>query len=134
MEEVTGLLNKELLAIGGDTYFISSIPAVKAQQMMMVGISALGAMDISKLPYSFLMDLLSYCGIQNKATNAEIRFINEDVINTQVTDPMVLIELEARMIEKNFSFFSDGRLARVMTRLGNVLNPQSVADSSPSKM
>lgn len=123
MQEKT-LKEKEYIDIDGKTYFISAIPAWKAERLMLKGLTALSAMDISKLPDDFLWELLSYCGIKNEATNTEIQFVNEQVLDGYVIDPMVLIELQARMVEKNFGFFSDGRLTRVMTRLGEVFNPK----------
>jgi len=109
--------------IGDKTYFISSIPAVNAQKMLIRAFSAFTSGNVSALPEDLISELLSYAGTYNDS-RAEVQFIDDDVIGMFVTDPMVLIEIEARMVEKNFGFLADGRLQKVLERLGKVMAPK----------
>ena len=122
---------KEYITIDGQKYYIKTIPAIEAERMYFEILPVLQSLDISKLPFSFLMGLMPYCGICNQVTNAEIDFNDPDMIAMYVTKPSVLMELQARVLGKNFSFFSDGSLTRVMSVLSNAfpLNTEGLPPS-----
>lgn len=120
------LLNKEDVTIGDEKYFISSIPATKCQAMLLKAFSAFSQGNIAAIPPELITELLSYCGTYNK-NGAEVQFVDEETADMCVSDPAVLMELEARMVEKNFSFLADGRLTKVMERLGKAFSPASAS-------
>lgn len=124
--QIRELINKEDVVIDGQKYFISSIPAVECQKILLKSFSAFSQGNIAAIPPELLTELLSYCGIYNKM-NAEVQFVDEETITMSVADPMVIIELEARMVEKNFSFLADGRLTRVMERLSKAFSPATAS-------
>lgn len=111
------LENKEYFVIDDKRYFMVDIPAVRAEELFFEILPVMQSLDITKLPFSFAMKLMPYCGICNDSTNAEIRFNSPDVISMYVTKPIVLMELQARVFKKNFSFFTDGSLTRVTSVL-----------------
>lgn len=118
------LLNKQDIEIDGKKYFISSIPALQAQRMLLKAFGALTNGNIANLPPELLEELLSYAGAYNP-NGAEVQFMDEEIIGMMVSDPAVLMEIEARMVEKNFGFLADGRLNRVVERLSRALTPSS---------
>ena len=80
--------------------------------------------DIAGLSADILEELLSYAGAYNP-NGAEVQFLDEEIIGMMVSDPAVLMEIEVRMVEKNFGFLADGRLNRVVERLSRALAPSS---------
>lgn len=115
------LIKKEDVTIDGKKYFISSIPALKAQRMLLDGFGAFANGGVGSLPDSLIRELLSYAGAYNNA-GGEVQFVDEDVIEMMVDDPVVLMELESMMVEKNFGFLADGRMSKVMERLSGAFN------------
>lgn len=113
------LEGKEYVTIGGKKYFLVSIPAIKAEEMFFELLPVLKSLDVTKLPFSFVMSLMPYCGFVNEETNSEIRFTSPEIIGMYVTNPVVLMELQARVLGKNFGFFSDGSLMSVTAVLSN---------------
>lgn len=116
------LLNKEDIEIDGKKYFISSIPAIQAQRMLVRAFGAFSKGDVAGLSADILEELLGYAGAYNP-NGAEVQFLDEEIIGMMVSDPAVLMEIEVRMVEKNFGFLADGRLNRVVERLSRALAP-----------
>lgn len=118
------LFGKEDIEIQGKKYFVSSIPAVQAQKIFLTGMSIFQSKNLAMLPQALTDEILSYCGTYNE-TGAEVQFINPDVVNMMVKDMFVLLKLEVKMVEKNFSFLFDGRAAELASQLNAAL-PTSV--------
>lgn len=121
------LIGKQDFLIGQRKYFVSKIPAVQAQRILMRAIASFskgdgGGFNLGNLTPDILEELLSYAGCYNNG-GAEVQFANEDIINQMVEDPMDLIEVEAKMVELNFGFFADGRINRVIENLMKALVP-----------
>lgn len=110
------LRNPEKVKIGEHTFVLSSIPAFQAQKLLMKVVGALSNGNVADIPPDVVLELLSYAAIINK-NGAEVQLENEELIDMMVGDPMELIELESRMVEKNFGFFGDGRLKNALSRL-----------------
>ena len=120
------LIDKKDIEFEGHKYFISRIPAVKAQKIFLEGFGALTNKTMGSLPPAIMEDILSYCGTYNKE-GAEVQFINSDIINMFITDMFVLLFLEHEMVRYNFSFLFDGRGEALADRLNSTLQ------NSPSK-
>lgn len=118
----------EKIHIGTNDFIISSIPAVPAQRMLIRAFGALSSGNIAGIPDSLIMELLSYTSVIN-SNGAEVRLENEELIGMLVDDPLELIELEAKMVEKNFGFFADGRLKKALRPIMNLL---SLATDTPN--
>lgn len=130
--KVKTLLDKEDIEIGGRKFFISRIPAVRAQEIFVAGFNVLQAN--MGIPAAMLEDLLPYCGTYN-GEGSEVQFANSDIINMFTIDPFDLIELEGAMIKKNFGFLFDGRgarLAKQMQELQQSLQSSLTGTSTPS--
>lgn len=123
--ETKKLIDKEDVEVGGRKYFISRIPAVKAQRLFLAGFGALNNKMMS-LPPAMMEELLSYCGTYN-GEGQEVQFVNPDIIDMFVTDVFDLIQLEHEMVRKNFSFLFDGRGEALAAQLNSTLQ------DSPSK-
>ena len=123
--ETKKLIDKEDVEVGGRKYFISRIPAVKAQRLFLAGFGALNNKMMS-LPPTMMEELLSYCGTYN-GEGQEVQFVNPDIIDMFVTDMFDLIKLEHEMVRKNFSFLFDGRGEALAAQLN------STRQDSPSK-
>lgn len=118
------LVEKEDIEIQGKKYFVSSIPAIQAQKIFLTGMSIFQSKNLAMLPQALTDEILSYCGTYNES-GAEVQFINPDVVNMMVKDMFVLLKLEVKMVEKNFSFLFDGRAAELASQLNAAL-PASV--------
>ena len=119
------LRNPEKVKIGEHTYVLSSIPAFQAQKILMKAVAALATGNIADIPPDVVLELLSYSAIINQ-NGAEVQFENEELIDMMVGDPMELIELESRMVEKNFGFFGDGRLRNALSRIMTTMAGQAM--------
>lgn len=114
------LRNTERVKIGEHTYVLSSIPAFHAQKIMMQAFGAISGGNLASLPPDVILELLSYSAIINQH-GAEVQLENEQLIEMMIGDPMELIELETRMVEKNFGFLGDGRLNAALSRMTSAL-------------
>ena len=110
------LLHPEKVKIGQHTYVISTIPAFHAQKILMSCVGAFANGGISGIPPDTILEILSYSAVINQ-NGAEVVLENEGLVEMMVGDLMELIELETRMVEKNFGFLGDGRLKDVLSRL-----------------
>lgn len=122
--ETKKLIEKEDIEIQGKKYFVSAIPAVQAQKIFLTGMSIFQSKNLAMLPQALTDEILSYCGTYNEA-GGEVQFVNPDVVNMMVRDMFVLLKLEVKMVEKNFSFLFDGRAAELASQLNAAL-PASV--------
>ena len=118
------LLNPKEIKIGKKTYYTSTIPAFFAQRIMLAAGPALGDLDVSKLPESVILDILSYCAVVNE-NGVGIVLDDIDIINMSFDKPTHLIELEMKEIEENFGFFFDGSLREVFRPLMELIKKSS---------
>ena len=112
--------DKEDITVNGRKYFIGRMPALKAERLLIKSIGAITAGGFSALPDEALTELLAYAGGYN-AQNNEVRFENEDII-----------EIQARLVEKNFGFFANGGINRVMERLTNTFAKAKASQEAPA--
>lgn len=118
--ETKKLIDKEDVEVGGRKFFISRIPAVQAQRLFLAGFGALNNKMMSGLPPAMMDELLSYCGTYN-GEGQEVQFVNPDIINMFVKDMFDLIQLEHKMVRKNFGFLFDGRGEELAAQLNSTL-------------
>ena len=131
------LRNVQNIEVNGRKFFISSIPATKAQRMLIAAFGAFksffsqGAGGIAAFPAELLTELNSYAGAYNDS-GAQVQFVDDDITDMMVDNPMDLMEVQVALVEKNFGFFADGRLNRVVERLSRVLAPQQAEAATPN--
>lgn len=107
--------------IGNLTCYVSKIPAFYAQRILLASGSALTTLDMTKLPESVILELLSYTAVEN-ANGGKVVLDGIEMIDVMVQNPRDLIELELKAVEYNFSFFFDGSLREVFDPLVELLN------------
>lgn len=110
------LRNTEKVKIGAHTYVLSSIPAFHAQKILMSAVGAFANGSLASIPPETILEILSYAAVINQ-NGGEVQLENEELVDMMIGDTMELIELETRMVEKNFGFLGDGRLRDVLSRL-----------------
>lgn len=123
------LKNTEKVKIGEHTYVLSSIPAFQAQKLLMKAIGALASGNVADVPPDVMLELLSYAAIINQ-NGAEVQFENEELVDMMVGSPVELIELESRMVEKNFGFFGDGSIRSALSRLMKTMAGRDSGDAA----
>lgn len=82
-----------------ETYTISRIPCIPAQKILFAGMEAFKSQDFNRLDYAVTQEMFKY------VAHNGIVLEHEALINTHVPTPEVLIILQIKMAEKNFSFF-----------------------------
>ena len=112
------LKDKEEITVNGRKYFIGRMPALKAERLLIKSIGAITAGGFSALPDEALTELLAYSGAYN-AQGGEVLFDKEEIVEMFDIPLEDIIEIQARLVEKNFGFFANGGLNRVMERLTN---------------
>ena len=126
------LRDKTDVTINGRRYFVSSIPAIPAQRMLLKAFSALSQGGIGALPPDVLSELLSYAGTYNQH-GQEVQFANDDLVELMGVSLADLIELETVMLEKNLGFFTDGSLSRAVERLTSIFAKGAQAAASEAR-
>ena len=130
MPDIDKFINPEDVDIGGKTFVISTIPCIPAHQIFMSAIGPLQQGRFEDIPRDTVLRLMSYVAVRLENGTA-IPLSSEAWVNEHVSDLFTLISLEARMISRNFSFLSDGRLQRLLeTAMGQA--PSDTATSAPS--
>lgn len=102
--------------IGSKKFYTSTIPAFYAQRIMLNAGEALANLDVSKIPESTILEILSYSAFENE-NGIPVVLDGIEIINQCVESPKELIELEMKVIEENFGFFFDGSLREVFQPL-----------------
>lgn len=116
MKTFDELKEPKKIKIGNLSCAVGKIPAFYAQRIILAAGAALSDMDMSKLPESVILELLSYCAVQNPS--GEFVVLDDvEVVNLLVDSPKDLIELELNAVQHNFSFFLDGSLREVFEPL-----------------
>ena len=123
--------DKEDITVNGRKYFIGRMPALKAERLLIKSIGAITAGGFSALPDEALTELLAYAGGYN-AQNNEVRFENEDIIEMFDVPLEDIIEIQARLVEKNFGFFANGGINRVLERLTNTFAKAKASQEAPA--
>ena len=132
--EIKNLRDKTDITVNGRKYFISAIPATKAQRMLLAGFAAFksffGGGGLSAFPAELLTELNSYAGAYN-CNGGEVQFLDDDITDDMIGGNLMdLIEVQVALVEKNFGFFGDGRLSAAVERLTKVLAPGSDTSSA----
>ena len=113
---MAALKDKQDVTVNGRKYFIGRMPALKAERLLIKSIGAITAGGFSALPDEALTELLSYAGGYN-ANGGEVRFENEGIVEMFDIPLEDVIELQSLLVEKNFGFFANGGINRVLERL-----------------
>lgn len=123
-KQFSQLIDPREVKIGNKTFFTSTIPAFYAQRIMLTAGPALADLDVSKLPESVILEILSYCAVKND--NGDGIVLDEiELINMAFESTTQLIELEMKEIEENFGFFFDGSLQRIFQPLVELIKKSS---------
>ena len=102
--------------VGNLSCAVGKIPAFYAQRIILAAGGALSDMDMTKLPESVILELLSYCAVKNPA--GEYKVLDDlGVVNLLIDSPKDLIAIEIKAVEYNFGFFLDGSLREVFAPL-----------------
>ncbi len=124
----------ELVTIDGaeSKFFISKIPAYSSQEIMFGALSAIQNQDVSQLPKGTVDKLMSFvsCQIGDGGVEDSIALDNQNAINTYCEDVYVMLQLELKMVQKNYGFLFDGRLQKVLEAMN--LSTKSTETSNPS--
>lgn len=116
--------------IGNLTCYVSKIPAFYAQRILLAGGAALSTLDMTKLPESVILELLSYTAVEN-ANGGKVVLDGIEMVNVMIENPKDLIALELKLVEYNFGFFFDGSLREVFDPLAELISG-SAKTSTPS--
>lgn len=121
------------------TFVLSNFPAVEGREILMkyVGASLPKIGDYAE-GEKVMLKLMSYVAV--KVNSAEVRLTTKDLINNHCGAPEDLMKLEYAMMEKNCSFFRDGRgldffdnlVQLIVRKVSETLTPSS-AQSSPTE-
>lgn len=118
MKTFDELKEPKKIKIGNLSCAVGKIPAFYAQRIILAAGAALSDMDMSKLPESVILELLSYCAVQNPS--GEFVVLDDvEVVNLLVDSPKDLIELELNAVQHNFSFSWMAVSARCSSRFSN---------------
>lgn len=127
------LRDKQDIDVNGRKYFISSIPATKSQKMLFSAIGAfqsfLSSGSLESFPTGLLQELNSYAGTYNDS-GAAVQFVDDDVTDMMIQNPLDLYEVQLALLEKNFGFFGGGKLTSIIGRLTKILAPAGGKDIS----
>jgi hypothetical protein len=107
--------------IGNLTCYVSKIPAFYAQRILLAGGSALSTLDMTKLPESVILELLSYTAVENE-NGGKVVLDGIEMVNVMIENPKDLIALELKLVEYNFGFFFDGSLREVFDPLAELIS------------
>ncbi len=125
-------------------YILSNFPAVAGRKIIsqypLTGLPKFGDyVENEKL----MIELMSYVAVK-MSDGREQRLETQALIDNHVPGPEMLVKIEMKMMEKNFSFFRDGRslnffdsIAQLLTKkitetLTLSLQPLSEQDTPPS--
>ena len=115
-KEFDKLLEPEKFKYNDMEFYVAKIPVFYAQRLLLASGEALKELDVSKLPESVILELLSYTAVVNPQGNPVV-LDNIDIINLLVKTPSALLAIEEKVIEVNFGFFFDGSLHEVFQPL-----------------
>lgn len=107
--------------IGDLTCYVSKIPAFYAQRILLAGGEALTTLDMTKMPESVILELLSYTAVEN-ANGGKVVLDGIEMVNVMIENPKDLIALELKLVEYNFGFFFDGSLREVFDPLAELIS------------
>lgn len=114
MKTLQELINPKTFNLAdGKRFYVGKIPAFEAQKIVLKCAPVLTGGNISALPQDTILELLSYCAIDNQSKEA-IVLENEDLVNMLVPSPLDLIKIELKSVEVNFGFLLDGSIGKVL--------------------
>ena len=123
---------EEVKVVGCDeTFFVSTIPATVAQDLLLGAMGAITSKDVSKLPPDTRKKLMSYVSkkMGDLPVEESILLDNDTAIDTYCST-FTLIQLELKEIERNFGFLFDGSLQKMLETMS--LNTNNTETSDPS--
>lgn len=123
MKQVGELLKTEEVEIEYDEdgvskvekYLISRIPAIPAESILLMATEAFQERNFSMLPRTVTMELMKYVAHNNIVLDSEV------MINTHIPSVDILIALQVKMAEKNFSFLGQERFQKQLADLRKLL-------------
>lgn len=103
-KEVTGRDGK------GKTFVLSKLPATVGREVAAkYPVSILPKLGDYEVSEATMLLLMSYVAIPTGEGKTPLRLTTKELVNNHVTDAEMLLKLEMAMLEKNFSFFGNGK-------------------------
>ena len=129
MDKGNKLVDPELVTVDGseNRFFISKIPAYASQEILLGALSAIQSKDVSQLPQGTVDKLMSYvsCQMGDSDCDESILLNTKNTIDAYCDDVYVLVQLELKMIERNYGFLFDGRLQKALEALKLLKNTET---------
>lgn len=129
-KDYSSLIEPKKFKYKDSSYHIGKIPVFYAQRLLLAAGDSLKELDLSLLPEAVILELLSYCAVDNE-NGVPVVLDNIDIINMMVTDPKMLMTIELKVVEENFGFFFDGSLREVFLPIIDMISKNAQA-STPS--
>jgi len=98
-----------------EKYLISRIPAIPAESILLMATEAFQERNFSMLPRTVTMELMKYVAHNNIVLDSEV------MINAHIPSVDILIALQVKMAEKNFSFLGQERFQKQLEALRKLL-------------
>lgn len=114
----------ELTDVDGNvrTYILSNFDAVEGRRIVsqypLTGLPQVGDYDENE---KLMIRLMSYVAVVTK-DGRKLRLSTMELINNHVPDFEMLAKIEMKMMEKNVSFFRDGRLQDYLDNLAQIVS------------
>lgn len=119
MTSASKFIDPEEVEVQGEKFILSKIPAYTSQDIFLSATQAFQTKDMSQLPQDVVSRLMSYVAkkMGDGSVNDAVCLDCENAINAYCKDVFMLMELEVRMVEKNYGFLFDGRLQSLLERM-----------------
>lgn len=133
---MTDLLNPEEVVITGRdgverTYIISTLPYPVGRKVAALYPTAnMPKIGDYKVSEEVMLDLFKFVAIRHE-NGSEQRLVNMTLLSNHVPDAMTGLNLEVRMLAKNFDFFGKGGLSESLNRFLQERLPSIIRTLTP---
>lgn len=111
------LLEKTELPINGVTYILSKFPATVGREILtQYPTTAMPKVGDYKMNEELMLKLMSYVAVSTE--RGPLQLTTRALVDNHVPDAATLMKLEWAMMEKNFSFFANGKGSEFLAGLG----------------
>lgn len=127
---------EEVVITGRDgverTYVISILPYRVGRKVAAIYPTAnMPKIGDYKVSEEVMQDLFKYVAIRNQETGADLRLTTMALLDNHVPDAMTGLNLEVRMLAKNFDFFGKGGLSESLNRFLQERLPSIIRTLTP---
>jgi len=114
------LIDPTEFCIKDQKFILSCFPAVEGRKILVLyplsGLPQIGDYAINE---ETMLKLMSYVAVEKGGV--QIRLSTPDLVNNHCRDAETLMSVEMAMMEKNYSFFRDGRISDFFGNLTQML-------------